>query len=122
MSIQKKANAKHFWLVVLGLFLLIGLIAGGTYVLDAQGLISAGSGGEQGGSRGEPPAGMADFAASGEMPTRPDHDGGEGGFSVQALSGVLQEALQIGLVVVVVAGGQWLFSWLMRRRRHVAAV
>jgi hypothetical protein len=122
MSATKKTNRKQFWLVVLGLFLLIGAIAGGTYLLDVQGLINAG-----GEMQGGPPADMADIseladsAEGNEMPARPDHDEEGGGFSSQALTGMFQVMLQMSMVVVVIAGGQWLLSRLQRRRRRAPA-
>jgi len=65
MSTKQKSNRIHFWVVVLGLLLTIGLIAGGTYVLSEQGLISAG-----GGEMRDSGAPLAGFAA-GEMGKRP---------------------------------------------------
>lgn len=119
MSTQKKTNRKHFWLVVLGLFLLIGVIAGGTYLMESQGLISAGS--ELPGNLPADMGELADFSEGGEMPSPPDHGSEGGGFSSQALSGMFKAILQIGAVVFVIAGGQWLLSWVQRRRRRALA-
>ena len=120
MSTKKKSNKINFLIVVLGLFTVIGLIAGGTYFLNEQGLISAGNMPEGGGERPDGPP--ADFEEGGEMPARPE--GGEAGgmgFNSQALSGFFKAILQISIVVFVIAGGQSLFSWLQRRRRRVPA-
>jgi hypothetical protein len=117
MSTKKKTNRKRFSIVVLGLFLLIGLIAGGTYVLDEQGLISAGGEVQDG-----PLADMAELEEGAERPSPPDHEGDEGaGFNSQSLAGLFTAILQISVVVVVIAGGQWLLSWLQRRRRRAPA-
>jgi hypothetical protein len=124
MSTQMKTNKKQFWIVVLGLLIVIGLIAGGTYLLNEQGLISVG-GPPEGFSDGPPdgaPEGMPDFAEDGERPERPDHhDDGAGGFSTQALGGLFKVIVQISIVVFIIAGGQWLLSWLQRRRRRAPA-
>jgi hypothetical protein len=153
MPAQKKTNGKQFWIVVLGLFLVIGLVAGGTYVLNEQGLISAGGGPEGGPPGGGPdgstegfpdgppdgapegrpdfaeggppdgaPEGRPDFAEGGERSERPDHhEGGPEGFSTQALGGLFKVIMQISVVVFIVAGGQWLFSWLQQRRHRAPA-
>ncbi len=116
MSTQKKTNRKKFWIVVLGLFLFIGLIAGGTYVLDEQGLISAGGKVQDG-----PPDDMTELEEGAERPSPPDRDDENAGFNSQALSGLFKSILQISAVVVVIAGGQGLFSWLRRRRHRTPA-
>ena len=116
MSTKKKANKGKFLVVVLGLFTIIGLIVGGTYVLNEQGLISAGNMPEGGEARPEgPPPG---FEADGETTTRPERDEAGMAFNSQAVVGLFKVMLQISIVIVIVAGGQWLFSWL-RRRRHL---
>lgn len=118
MSTKKKTNKQNFWIVVLGLLLLIGLIAGGTYVLNEQGLISAGGEAQDG-----PPSDMdmAEFEEGAERPERPDHDGEGGGFNSQSLVGLFKVVLQISVVVVIITGGQWLLSWFQRRRRRAPA-
>jgi flagellar biogenesis protein FliO len=124
-----KTSRKNFWIVVLGLFLVIGLVAGGAYVLNEQGLISAVGGREGGPPDGFPdsssdgrPEGRPDFAEDGERPERPDHhEGGPEGFNTRALGGLLKVIVQISIVVAIVAGGQWLFSWSQRRRRRAPA-
>ncbi len=121
MSTKKKSNKMKFLVVVLGLFAVIGLIAGGTYILNEQGLISAGSIPEGGGERPEDPP--PDFEEGGEMPARPE--GGEAGgmgFNSQALMGIFKMILQIVIVVVIVVVGQSLYHWLVKRRRRSLAV
>lgn len=112
MSSQRKTNGKQFWIVVLGLFLFISLIAGGTYLLDAQGLISAGSEMQDG-----PPANLS-TAAEDEMPARPDREEQAGGFNAQALMGLLEVPLKMSVIVLIVTGGQALLSWVQRRRQR----
>lgn len=114
MPTTKNSNQMKFWMVLLGLFLLIGLVAGGTYILNDQGLISAGNTAPGELSEGAPP----DLEEGAAMPERPE-GGSEGmGFNSQALVGVFKALLQISLVVAIVAGSQWLISWLQRRRRR----
>lgn len=115
MSTHKKTHKMNFWLVVLGLFLVIGLVAGGTYLLDKQGVISMGTDGP-----GELPEGMSadavDFEAGADRPARPDFEEGGDSFNSESLLGVLRAALQMAVVVVVVAGGQTSFSKYCRQR------
>jgi hypothetical protein len=116
MSTRKKINKQKFWIVVLGLLLLIGLTAGGTYVLNEQDLISAG-----GESQDGPLADRAEYEEGAERPEPPDHGGEGGGFNSQSLVGLFKVVLQISIVVVVIAGGQWLLSWLQQRWRRALA-
>lgn len=120
MSKQKKTDKKHFWLVVLALFLLIGSIAGGVYILNEQGLISVANG-VQGDRSDGPPTDRSDSAEDGEMFSPSSHEGEGSGFNIQALGGVFKVLLQLSLVVVVITGGQRLFSWLQRRWRRAPA-
>ncbi|MEZ4833920.1 MAG: hypothetical protein R2873_18375, partial [Caldilineaceae bacterium] len=99
--------------VVLGLFLFIGLIAGGTYLLDTQGLISVGGDMPDG-----PPANMITTTEGSEMPARPERDGEVGGFNAQALMGLVEVLLKMSVVVLVVTGGQAVLSWVQRRRQR----
>lgn len=109
MSTKKKTNKTQFWLVVLGLFFMIGLVVGGTYVLDEQGLISTS---EMSGERSE--GAPADFTEGTERPTRPDSDDEGMGLNAQAFQGLFQVILQIGVVVVVVVVSKRLYAWLSK--------
>jgi hypothetical protein len=119
MSTKKKSNKMSFLLVVLGLFLVIGFVAGGTYFLNNQGLLSVG--GAVPGERSDRPP--ANFEEGTERPARPDgEEGGSGGVNAQAFAGLFKTIGQILMVVVVIAGGQWLFAWLRHRRKRAATV
>ena len=113
MAMQRNTNRKQFWIVVLGLFLFIGLVAGGTYLLDAQGLISAGGELQDG-----PPADLSTAAESGEVRVRPDREEQAGGFTVQALMGLMEVPIKMGAIVLIVISGQGLLSWMQRRRQR----
>jgi hypothetical protein len=115
MSTRKKTGKPNFWIVILGLLLVIGLIAGGTYALNEAGLLSSGT----------MPDGAAppDFAASdtgsetfappeGMPEGRPD-EGGSG-----TLIGFARAIGQLVLVIVPVYYGQKLFGRLEKRLRN----
>ena len=111
MSTKKKTNKTQFWLVVLGLFFAIGLVIGGTYVLNDQGLISSG---EMSGERPDGPP--TDFEEGAQRPVRADFENeNQGmGFNAQALQGMFQVMLQIAVVVLVVVVSQQLYTWLIK--------
>jgi flagellar biogenesis protein FliO len=126
MSKTKKSNKKQFWMVVLGIFFVICLTIGGVYFLDNQGSISAGTMGPEGGPvefvEGEMPTlEEAETTNAASMPARPDHDEGGTSFNSQSLISMLQMVGQILLVVIIVAGGQWLFTRLRSRRNRAPA-
>jgi len=114
MFTKKKTNSANFWLVVLGLFLVIGFVAGGVYLLDSQGVISVG--GDMPAERPEADETMPDFG-DGEttMPLRGDHDEAGGELSSMGLLGILKMVLQLGVVIVVVTGFQWFYGRLVNR-------
>lgn len=113
MSAKTKPTTRKFWLVVLGLLLTIGLICGGIYLLNDQGLISAGSGGDR--PESGPPAGFED-RDSGERPFSGDqHEAG--GFDNRSIAGVFKTLLQIAVVVLLVTGGRRLYHAVSNRVR-----
>ena len=113
MSAKTKPTTRNFWLVVLGLLLTIGLISGGVYWLNDQGLISAGGGGER--PEGGPPSGFEEREA-GERPFSGDqHEAG--GFDSRAIAGVFKTLLQLAVVVLIVAGGRKLYHAISNRVR-----
>ncbi|MCA9917926.1 MAG: hypothetical protein KC445_08245 [Anaerolineales bacterium] len=120
MNTNKKSGKGSFWLVLLGLLLVIGFVSGGVYLLDDQGLISLG--GEMDGERPSPEDMDMTLADGTTMqpPTR-DHDE-SGGISSQSLLGILKMVAQLGVVVVVVTGIQWVYARLVNRLGRAPAV
>ena len=84
-DVNKKSKG-NFWLVVIGLFLVISFVAGGVKVLDNQGLISVSSDMPEGGPSADGAPG--DFE-EGSQPTR-DHDDEGSGFNSQSLMGIFK--------------------------------
>jgi hypothetical protein len=120
MNTNKKLRKGSFWLVLLGLLLMIGLVSGGVYLLDDQGLI--GLGGEMDGERPSFPE-MDAAAANGETFQRPSRDHDEaGGFSIQGLLGILKVVVQLGIVVVIVTGFQRVYARLANRWGRAPAI
>ena len=114
MSTKKKTSKAHFWLVVLGLFLFIGIVTGGVYFLDNQGLISSSE--EMSGERPDVDGTMPELADKETMvPPQGDHDDTGGELNSTAFLSVLQMVLQLGLVVVVITGFQWVYARLVNR-------
>jgi hypothetical protein len=115
MSTRKKTGKPNFWIVIFGLLLAIGLIAGGTYALNEAGLLVSGT----------MPDGAAppDFAVSdatgsetftppeGMPEGRPDEDGSG------TLIGFARAIGQMAVVIALVYYGQKLFGWLEKRLR-----
>ena len=115
MTPKMKSERVQLFMVVLGLFLVIGLVAGGTYFLNDQDLIGIGDMGP-----GEMPEGPLPELGDGESrPARPDVNGAGMGFNSQLLMGLLKVVLQIILVIVLVTGARRLLNWPLRRRRRV---
>ena len=119
MSIKKKTNKANFWLVILGLFLAIGFVASGVYLLDDQGFISVGS--DMPAERPESADGTIPDFGEGEMTLPPgDHDDA-GTINSTAFLSILQMVLQLGLVVIVVTGVQWVYARLVKRLSRALA-
>lgn len=115
MSTRQKTRQPVLWVVILGLFLLIGLIAGGTYTLNEAGLL--GSAAMPDGAA--PPDFTADGTAGSETFTPPEgmlegrHDEDGSG----TLVGFVITIVQLALVIMPVYYGQKLFGWLEKRLR-----
>ncbi|MCB9420139.1 MAG: hypothetical protein H6667_10055 [Ardenticatenaceae bacterium] len=126
MTTRKPTRKPNFWMVLIGLFLLIGLIAGGTYALNEAGYISA-AGMPDGGAPSDF-AGLTDAdssdtavmttdaASTDSRPAPPE--GMEDGRSSQALTGFAKALGQMALVITLVYYGQKLFGWLEKRLRR----
>ena len=119
MKKNKKATTRQFWLVVTGLLLLIGLVTGGAWLIEANDLVSV-----DGGRTDGPPADMAELAADGERAEPPER--GEEGSSSGAWLGLAQPLLQMGLVLLIVLGGSglngWWQRWRLKRRSQPATL
>jgi len=116
MSTQKRDRKPNFWLVLTGLFLLIGLIAGGTYTLNEMGLLGSTSTAESDGERMAPPDfNMDELAEDGTFspPDREAHD--EGGVSSAGLLGLGKSIGQIAIIVAAVYYSQKLLDWLGKK-------
>jgi hypothetical protein len=116
MSTRKKAGTPNFGIVIFGLLLVIGLIAGGTYALNEAGLLSSGTM-PDGAARPDFVSGDATvsktFTPPEGMPEgRPD-EGGSGTFL-----GFAKAIGQLALVIAPVYYRQKLFGWLKKRLRH----
>ena len=116
MSTQKRDRKPNFWLVLTGLFLLIGLIAGGAYTLNEMGLLGSTSTAESNGERMAPPDfNMDELAEDGTFSPsdREAHD--EGGVSNAGLLGLGKSIGQIAIIVAVVYYSQKLLDWLGKK-------
>lgn len=119
MTTHKQARKPNFWVVTLGLFLLIGLIAGGTYALNEAGFIRAGATAE---GRIPPdfPTGVDSESSAavltGERPSRPERSGGDR--SNVAILGFAKAIIQMAIVITLVYYGQKLLSRLEKRLRR----
>ncbi len=115
MKTNKKSQTAKFWAVVLGLFLLIGVVSGGTYLLNEQGFISLG-----GEVEGERPSfdSINTENADDQLASRPtrgqDHEEA-GGIDSASLTGILKMIAQLGIVVIAVTGFQWMYARLVNR-------
>ena len=116
MSTQKRDRKPNFRLVLIGLFLLIDLVAGGTYALNEAGLLGSTNTAENDGERMPPPDfNMDELAQDGtfSMPDREAHD--EGGISSAGLLGLGKSIGQIAIIVAVVYYSQKLLDWLGKK-------
>ena len=91
------------------------LVSGAFYFgLERAGLLAeSGPGGDT--ALMQPPAG-ADDAASGAVRPQRGH-GEEEGASLMAAMEIVKDAVIIALIVLVVAGGQWLYARIVQKRR-----
>ncbi|MCA9931115.1 MAG: hypothetical protein KC419_21670 [Anaerolineales bacterium] len=113
---NKKKSRQNVWAVILGLFLAIGLIAGGAYALNDMGLLSSGMPADGGGALPEFVEGeMPDDASLGERPLPPD--GASEGSSSQVLISFATAIGQMAAVITLVYYGQKLLGWLEKRLR-----
>ncbi|MCA9901059.1 MAG: hypothetical protein KC433_22885 [Anaerolineales bacterium] len=119
MNTNKKQRKGSFWLVFVGLLLLIGFISGGVYLLDDQGLISLG--GEMDGERPSLPE--MSTTADGDTFQPPTRDFEEaGGFNSFSLLGILKTVVQLGIVVIAVTGFQRLANQRANQRGRATPI
>ncbi|MBK7896661.1 MAG: hypothetical protein IPJ90_17645 [Anaerolineaceae bacterium] len=119
MNTNKKQRKASFWLVLVGLLLLVGLVSGGVYLLDDQGLISLG--GEMAGERPSLPEMSTTADGDTFLPPTRDHDEA-GGFSGAGLLGLLKTVVQLGIVVVALTGFQRVYARLANRWGRAPAI